>query len=58
MDQHGNRVVVRAGGGVFQPAPGSFLKQANGQMFKDDVTGFSSTSNFCFILFFIIHPEF
>jgi hypothetical protein len=44
-DQLGIRVVVREGG-VTPPTPmHSFLQQASGQIFKDDVNGFSSTSD-------------
>ncbi len=45
-DQLGNRVVVRLRG-VSPPLP-PFLQQADGQIFKDDVNGFSSISDICF----------
>jgi hypothetical protein len=43
-------VVVREGG-VTPPTPmHSFLQQASGQIFKDDVNDFSSTSDICFMV--------
>ncbi len=41
MDRVGNRVVVRQG---------ALLQQASGQIFKDDVSGFFSTSDICFMV--------
>jgi hypothetical protein len=49
MDQLGNRVVRGGGRGVNPPSPTSFLLQASGQIFKDDVDGFSSTLDICCI---------
>ncbi len=46
MDQLGNRVVVR-GWGVTPPAP-PLSTSAFRQIFKDDVKGFSSSSDICF----------
>ncbi len=43
------RVVVRGGGGLTPHAPTTFLQQASGQIFKDDVNGFSSTSDIYFM---------
>jgi hypothetical protein len=53
MYQLGNRVVAWEKG-VTPPAPHNFLsfyKQASGQMFKDDVNGFSSTTIICFMAY-------
>jgi hypothetical protein len=44
MDQLGSRVVMR-GGGVNLPVP-----QASGQTFEDDVNGFPSISDICFLV--------
>jgi hypothetical protein len=38
------------GGGEGGAAPTPFYKQASGQIFKDDVKRFSSTSDICFFL--------
>ncbi len=43
MDQLGDRVEA-----LLRPHP--FLRQASGQIFKDDVNAFSSISDFCFML--------
>jgi hypothetical protein len=43
LDQLGNRVVAK-GGEALLPTPFTFL-QASGQILKDDVNGFSSTSD-------------
>jgi hypothetical protein len=34
----------------YSARPHPFLQQASGQIFKDDVNGFSSTSHMCFIV--------
>jgi hypothetical protein len=34
-------------GGIAPPAPHPFMQKASGQIFKDDVNGFSSTSDDC-----------
>ncbi len=49
----GNTVGVK-GGGVAPPALNRFLQQASVQIFKDDVNGFSSTSDFRFMVFSVI----
>ncbi len=54
-DQLGNRVMVKGGwggGGVgVNPAAYISLQQAFGQIFKDDVSGFPSSSDICFMSF-------
>ncbi len=46
-DHLGNKMVVR-GRRYTPPAPTPFLRPSSGQIFKDDVNGFSSTSDiFC-----------
>ena len=52
-DQLGHRVLLVKGGGgwrytVLRPPP-PLLQQASGRMCKDDVHGFSSTCNICFV---------
>jgi hypothetical protein len=46
-DKLGNRVVVM--GGFITPTPRPSLPQASVQIFKDDVNGFSSISDICFV---------
>jgi hypothetical protein len=36
--------------GVTLTPPPSFLQQVSGKIFKDDVNGFSSTSDICFVI--------
>ncbi len=49
-DQLGNRVVVR--GEVFlHPPPHPFLQQASGEIFEDDMNGFSSTADICCMVY-------
>ncbi len=51
QDQLGNRVVVRGEGVKIRPlAPPLFLYQASEQILKDDVNGFSSTSDIGFMI--------
>jgi hypothetical protein len=48
-NQLGNKVVSgggRGGGGSYCASPHSFKQQASGQIFKDDVHGFTSISIF------------
>ncbi len=43
----------KQGGGErrsYSTHPHPFLQQASGQVFKDDVNGFSSTSDICFMI--------
>jgi hypothetical protein len=47
-DQLGNRLGMR-GECVTPPVPHPFLQQASGQLFEDDVDGFSSTSEIRFM---------
>jgi hypothetical protein len=51
-DQLGNRMVVVRGEGVTSPSahPHPFLQQASGQIFKDDVNGFSSISDISYMV--------
>jgi hypothetical protein len=48
-DQLGNRVAVR--GKAFLHPPHPFLQQASGEIFEDDVNGFSSTADICFMVY-------
>ncbi len=50
MEWMGNRSLV-GGGGVTPPHPPLSTSQASGQILKDDVKGFSSTSDICFMIF-------
>jgi hypothetical protein len=43
-------MLVLRGRGVTPPAPTPFLQEASGQIYKDDVNGFSSTSDIYFTL--------
>jgi hypothetical protein len=45
----GKKGVGEMGGGVNSAHPHPFLQQASGQIFKDDVYGFPSTSYICFL---------
>ena len=55
-DQLGNRVLCWwEGKELLHPPPTLSIQVASGQIFKDDVNGFSSTSDICFM--FIIFPE-
>jgi hypothetical protein len=48
MDQSEKTVVAKAGG-RYSPRPHPFFLQASGQIIKDDVNGFTSTSDMCFV---------
>jgi hypothetical protein len=48
-DQLENKVVVRRGG-IIPSSLLLFMQQALGNIFKDDVNGFSSTSDICFMV--------
>jgi hypothetical protein len=51
-EQMGNRMVVRGVGVTpgYSARSQPFLQQASGQVYKDDVTGFSSFLNICFMV--------
>ncbi len=42
--------VVRGEGRRYSPVPHPFLQQASGQIFKDDVNGFSSISDISYMV--------
>jgi hypothetical protein len=46
----GEYMVVVGGGGGNSVNPHNFLKQASGQIFKDDENGMSSTADICFLM--------
>jgi hypothetical protein len=49
-DQLENRVAVREEE-FLHPPPHPFLQQASGEIFEDDVNGFSSTADICFMVY-------
>jgi hypothetical protein len=57
---HGNKLEIRwrvrrkRNGGVIPPANTSFYKQTSGQIFKDDVNCFFSTSCICLMVIKIL----
>jgi hypothetical protein len=49
-DQLGNTSGGGEGGGRYSARPHPFLKQASGQILKDDVNSFSYISDICFMM--------